>query len=136
MSEELPVALMFALIIFGLLFFTVFAVGLMLVKRDTIRQRGKWGINLKPTVCIECGTPMPTVRKPASWRQAMWGGWTCAECGFELDKWGRPTEKQNNLAKWAVFRAVKKTEECEYQTHNRDENIRKGNDQTKRGDLT
>jgi hypothetical protein len=65
----------------------------------------------------------------------MWGGWTCAECGFELDKWGRPTEKQNNLAKWAVIRAVEKTEEGEYQTHNRDERIHKINDQTKRGDL-
>ena len=135
MSEVLPVALVVALIIFGVLFLTAIAVGMWLVKRDTIRRRGKWGINLKPSVCTECGTPMPTFRKPASWRQAMWGGWTCAECGFELDKWGRPTKEQNNLAKWAVFRAAENAEEDESQPHNRDEGIRKGNDQTKRGDV-
>lgn len=135
MSEILAVVLVVALIIFGVLFSTAIAFGTVLVIRDTIRQRGKWGINLKPSVCIECDTPMPTFRKPASWRQAMWGGWTCAECGFELDKWGRPTEGQNNLAKWAVLRSASKTEEGEYPAHNRDERIRQVNDQTQRGDV-
>jgi hypothetical protein len=60
------------------------------VVRDTIRKRGRWGINTSPVVCLKCGTAAPAIRKPASFRQFLWGGWTCAECGFELDKWGHP----------------------------------------------
>jgi hypothetical protein len=39
--------------------------------------------------CTECGAPLPEIRKPANWRQAVWGGWTCPECGVEFDRWGR-----------------------------------------------
>jgi len=28
------------------------------------------------------------VRRPASFSQAVWGGWTCSKCGCEIDKWG------------------------------------------------
>ena len=40
-------------------------------------------------VCDGCGTKMPTLRKPANWRQALWGGWSCPNCGTEFDRWGR-----------------------------------------------
>jgi hypothetical protein len=43
----------------------------------------------KPKACPKCGTPAPRVRKPANRRQMLWGGWTCAECGCELDRRGR-----------------------------------------------
>lgn len=109
------------------------SVGLFLVIRDTIRQRGKWGINLKPAACTQCGTPAPLVRKPANASQTLWGGWTCAECGFELDKWGRPLEEQNTLAKWAVLPAVADVDE-EPRPLKRDERIRETNDRTQRGD--
>jgi hypothetical protein len=39
--------------------------------------------------CVDCGTPMPLIRKPATWRQALWGGWTCPRCGSEYDRWSR-----------------------------------------------
>jgi hypothetical protein len=64
----------------------------LLMRRDTARQQGKWGVNLKRVACSGCGTAMPPVRELANWRQALWGGWTCPECGIELDKWGRPTQ--------------------------------------------
>ena len=38
--------------------------------------------------CPECGTPVPRVRRPTSWRQALWGGWTCSECETEMDQHG------------------------------------------------
>jgi endogenous inhibitor of DNA gyrase (YacG/DUF329 family) len=38
--------------------------------------------------CPDCGTPVPRFRNPTSFRQAMWGGWTCAECGTEMDRHG------------------------------------------------
>ena len=121
-------------IVCSVLLFGLLAVGAVLVIRDTIRQRGNWGINFKQAVCTQCGTPMPMVRKPANWRQAMWGGGTCPECGFELDKWGRPVEGQNAPAKWKVLRAAEEAEEREYRPKRRDERIRDVNDQTQRGE--
>ncbi|MGH9819754.1 MAG: hypothetical protein ACRD43_06255 [Pyrinomonadaceae bacterium] len=38
--------------------------------------------------CPECGTPVPAVRNPTSIRQALWGGWTCQNCGTEMDRHG------------------------------------------------
>ena len=69
--------------------FTAMGAGLVLVARDTIRGEGKWGINLKPTKCANCGTPAPVVRVPEDAEQAMWGGATCRGCGARLDKWGK-----------------------------------------------
>ena len=39
--------------------------------------------------CPECGTPMPKFRMPQSARQWLWGGWTCSECGCEVDRKGQ-----------------------------------------------
>lgn len=49
---------------------------------------GKWGINLNRVSCTRCGTRQRAVRMPTSFRQMMWGGWTCKECGCEMDKYG------------------------------------------------
>ena len=122
---------MIAVIAFAVFLFGLLSVGAVLIIRDTIRQRGNWGINLKPGPCRQCGTPMPMIRKPANWRQAMWGGWTCAECGLELDKWGQPVEGQNP-GKWAVLRAVEETEQEEPPQTPQDERIREVNEQTQR----
>jgi hypothetical protein len=134
MSAEPPIVIVLS-IIFGVLFYgTLMVVGVLMI-RDTIRRRGKWGCNFKQAICTQCDTPMPRAfRKPTSWRQAMWGGWTCSECGFELDKWGRPIEKQNTLAKWAILRTAEDVEEDEQRPRRRDERIRDGNEQTQRGD--
>lgn len=59
---------------------------------QTIQRKGRMGVNLRSTECPRCGTPFPAVRRPANLRQALWGGWTCAGCGQESDKWGQPTE--------------------------------------------
>src|ERR1035437_5569396 len=67
------------------------ACGLYLVIRDTRRRSGKWGINRKPVSCPRCHSRAPFIRIPTSWRQAMWGGWTCKSCGCEMDKWGAET---------------------------------------------
>jgi hypothetical protein len=39
--------------------------------------------------CPNCGIPVPTFRHPTSLRQALWGGWTCSNCGTEMDRGGR-----------------------------------------------
>lgn len=38
--------------------------------------------------CPECGAPQPVIRRPANLRQALWGGWTCPQCGTEMNRWG------------------------------------------------
>jgi DNA-directed RNA polymerase subunit RPC12/RpoP len=40
--------------------------------------------------CPACGSRQPAQRKPTSLRQAIFGGWTCARCGTELDRRGAP----------------------------------------------
>ena len=51
---------------------------------------GTLAVNPNPVACPKCGEPMPRVRKPTSLRQALMGGWTCARCGTEMDRWGQP----------------------------------------------
>ena len=77
--------------------------GLFLIIRGTIR-RDKWGINTGRPECSKCGEPASLApRVPKSWRQALWGGWNCKECGCEMDKWGRAYDDQPLSAKWAVL---------------------------------
>ena len=38
--------------------------------------------------CATCGASAPAIRRPANLRQALWGGWTCPNCGTELNRWG------------------------------------------------
>ena len=68
----------------------------------TIRKRGRWGINFGHVHCKHCDEPMPPIRVPANFRQAMWGGWTCPRCGLEVDKWGEPIPDQAGPAKWST----------------------------------
>jgi hypothetical protein len=39
--------------------------------------------------CARCGGELPAVRRPANFKQAMLGGYTCTKCGAELDARGR-----------------------------------------------
>ena len=45
--------------------------------------------NLAAVDCPKCGQRMPTLRLPTNLHQMMWGGWTCPNCGCEMDKWGK-----------------------------------------------
>jgi hypothetical protein len=69
--------------IFGFL-----ATGMLLVIWGTM-VKGQMGVNLGRVWCPRCNTELPQVRKPQTWRQAMWGGGVCPACGLETDKWGR-----------------------------------------------
>ena len=84
---------------------SLLALGGYLIVRDTIRQKGRWGINTRIPECKKCGEPLSAVRVPKSWRGALWGGWTCPECGLELDKWGEPYPHQPRPARWKVDEA-------------------------------
>jgi hypothetical protein len=82
--------------------------GLFLIIRGTIRKDG-FGINTGRPDCPKCGEPVSLApRVPKSLRQALWGGWTCKECGCEMDKWGRAYEDQPLPAKWAALDADKR----------------------------
>jgi DNA-directed RNA polymerase subunit RPC12/RpoP len=47
-------------------------------------------INLNAVNCPKCSTRQPALRLPMNWRQFFFGGWTCARCHTEMDKFGRP----------------------------------------------
>ncbi len=49
------------------------------------------GASLTAPKCPTCETQQPAIRKPASVRQLIWGGWTCANCGTEIDRHGKAT---------------------------------------------
>jgi len=51
----------------------------------------RMGLNLKRDLkCPSCQVPLPMVRRPQNLSQALWGGWTCKNCGNEFDKWLKP----------------------------------------------
>jgi hypothetical protein len=69
-------------------------VAALIIWRQT-KAKGRWGIgSLSRQNCPRCGTPLPRFRKPASASEAMWGGWTCPQCGCKVDKYGREIAPQ------------------------------------------
>jgi hypothetical protein len=69
--------------------FVILGVNVALNVYGTI-AKNEWGINLRRVRCPRCAAAQRWLRWPTSGRQAMWGGHTCAHCGCEMDKWGRP----------------------------------------------
>lgn len=43
----------------------------------------------KPAKCEKCGAEQPKFRSPKNMSQVMWGGYTCAGCGSELNARGK-----------------------------------------------
>ena len=60
-------------------------VGVMVV--FLLAQRIREGVNSRGG-CPECHMPVPQFRTPTSFRQAFLGGWTCDNCGTEMDMHG------------------------------------------------
>lgn len=50
--------------------------------------------NLASATCPTCATEQPRWRKPSSFRQLMFGGWTCANCGAGIDRHGKAIERK------------------------------------------
>jgi hypothetical protein len=65
-----------------------FTVAMVLLVYGTI-ARNRRGINFSVVSCPRCKTPLRQTRVPKSSHQAIWGGYTCAACRVEVDKWGR-----------------------------------------------
>lgn len=52
-------------------------------------------MNLAAPACPRCATQQPTWRRPTSLRQTLLGGWTCANCGTEMDRNGQAITRGN-----------------------------------------
>jgi transposase-like protein len=52
-------------------------------------KKGKQLINLVGVVCPKCGAEQPILRMPKSTREIFKGGWTCKNCGCEMDRFGK-----------------------------------------------
>jgi predicted RNA-binding Zn-ribbon protein involved in translation (DUF1610 family) len=69
----------------------VILIGMFLVVHGTIFQT-RWGINTATQIkCPRCGNMHGQIRTPRNLRQFLWGGYTCNQCGLQVDKWNRPT---------------------------------------------
>jgi hypothetical protein len=79
-------ATIFAAVIEFVILIGVLLVGLVLVAHGTA-VKNKWGVNLEPVHCPRCNAPQPSVRKPHSFSEMLWGGWRCRSCDCEIDKW-------------------------------------------------
>ena len=76
------------------------AVVLLKLGSDALRTRGRaLGFTLAPVNCPRCGTKVPYIRKPATTRQALYGGWTCRSCGSELDRHGTALNAEDSPEK-------------------------------------
>lgn len=56
--------------------------------------KSPFGLNFDPVKCPRCGTQQAAFRRPASFRQAMLGGFTCPNCGCDMDRQGK--ERHNS----------------------------------------
>ena len=80
------------LVAINLAILLILVFGAWRVIRDTIRGNGIWGISFRNTLCPDCGSRIRAgiPRLPETWKQALWGGWNCRQCGCQIDKWGNP----------------------------------------------
>ena len=81
------------LLIFGV---SVAALSLKLIF-DFAKGKSRYlALNTEGLACPRCEQSLPLARRPADLRQAFWGGWTCSECGAEIDRYGTDisTEKR------------------------------------------
>lgn len=60
---------------------------LTLIKKES--KYSKLGINIKRVFCPKCNLKQPIIRKPTNERQILYGGYSCKNCGTEMDKYGK-----------------------------------------------
>ena len=72
----------------SVLILTLVGLGIIVVIWQTM-TRGRWGLGPLRANCPRCGTKLPMIRKPTSADEALWGGWTCPNCGAKVDKYGK-----------------------------------------------
>jgi len=70
-------------VVFAVVFATVFPILWIWLMRRMGYPLGQ------ATSCPRCGAEMPTFRRPASLKQALWSGSRCPNCGADLDARGR-----------------------------------------------
>ena len=64
---------------------------------DSKNQIGDMGINFSLPECPACDEKVPSFRTPTSLNQAFYGGWTCQNCGCEMDKWGKEIQSREKF---------------------------------------
>lgn len=80
--------------------------------RSALGHGSKWGINADTVCCPRCGASQPAARFPRSFRQMLWGGWTCKGCGCEMDKWGRERARKQRRAVRARGSPLRRNRRC------------------------
>ena len=52
-------------------------------------RKKKKDVNLFEVKCPKCGKKQKFVRVPKDIKEAVWGGYTCPNCGCKMDKFGK-----------------------------------------------
>lgn len=58
--------------------------GLMVLRR---------AMSLPERHCPNCGERFPGFRRAVTFRQMLWGGYTCGRCGYEVDRHGAQIQR-------------------------------------------
>lgn len=88
---------LFLLVIFITLAFCFISAIALKIFVDSKNKDGDFGINFSLPNCPVCDERVPSFRTPTSLNQAFWGGWTCQNCGCEMDKWGKELEEREKV---------------------------------------
>jgi hypothetical protein len=74
--------------VIAIVFAVIIGAAALVIWRQT-KTKGRFGLGSWTMNCPRCGTRLPTIRKPSSSEEMLWGGWTCPSCGCKVDKYGR-----------------------------------------------
>jgi len=69
-------------------------IGILTVVIGT-KNKNRFGVNFSGLRCPVCGLAPSNIRAPDNFNQLLWGGFTCKNCGANVDKWNRLLVKKN-----------------------------------------
>jgi hypothetical protein len=58
------------------------------------RKVSRLNQEVRSHLCPQCAGPAKA-GGPRTWTQVLWGGWTCPECGCDVDRFGKERSKQS-----------------------------------------
>lgn len=75
-------------------FFIMIGVFIFLIINQFRKKKNKNETNLFKVKCPKCNTEQSFIRVPKDIKEAVWGGYTCSNCGCKMDKFGNEISKK------------------------------------------
>ncbi|MBN1525941.1 MAG: hypothetical protein JW904_15795 [Spirochaetales bacterium] len=74
--------------------FALLFIGFIFIIISSRKRKCRTGVDLEQVTCPRCSRPAPGARVPASFSQAMFGGWNSSSCGCVMNKWGEEMRRK------------------------------------------